>query len=709
MSQLYRISESDLLSRQKVIKRYVDGMARVWLRQHGGVCPPEPPLQLVTSMLGFFGRPLDSHSTQVITDLLRALWQETIQATGKPPAMHALGTCIAPTSKPITGPTPNGNDKEFTGSAHSDVATMDSEGSASDSALATHASTQLPPFHLRTEDIPMDEGMRAQPHFEVDAATVEDLQLVADGQQEHTELLTGQAVPFVAPPPQPMSLAAPAVNIFTDEDDARLTELQPRKKEPFCRNDIPQGTCLVAAATPMKEHHLTHSDTVSATSSPCDSEAEVEQEEEESCVRRSSRERRQPNFFEAPFQHAKEEWSTTVIAAQPPHPQKLFPSRVFMFKHAAKATSVQSAASGRCFRGHFPHYSEYEARLQTFRSWVARGCLVTTAVNPSTLAAAGFFHLPNEDGADRCACFYCGETLCDWVPEDIPRDEHCRQMPNCRFAQMNRHTDQESQLQTDTKRRNPKPVPDEAGRAWPAANKDCGAKSKVVGVTGASSQRAAGAEGIRSPKRRKVSAEQQPPKQIGHCARQPSRSPSLSLKKHAAPRCKLGTVRQPATKAVRTPQREMKGEEKEGGEKILSRRGHRTAQVYRGCSQNKGPVQLVWKKSFQTLSHQWRSLLGLSDHAKQLLGNPRPGEAEKAYLCRFRMLVARRGQILQARGVPNWRRQVVDEMWHCVPPATAQKRMEMAAEYRRRYKQLSRRVEVWVGLYTHGATPARQR
>lgn len=32
------------------------------------------------------------------------------------------------------------------------------------------------------------------------------------------------------------------------------------------------------------------------------------------------------------------------------------------------------------------------------------------------------------------ACFYCGEVLCDWQPDDVPRAEHRREMPRCHFA-----------------------------------------------------------------------------------------------------------------------------------------------------------------------------------------------------------------------------------------------------------------------------------
>jgi len=101
---------------------------------------------------------------------------------------------------------------------------------------------------------------------------------------------------------------------------------------------------------------------------------------------------------------------------------------------AVSSTPQPDVAKSVVKRSRFPAFASFEARLGTFQHWVAMGCLTTETLNPVTLAHAGFYHLPIEGQRDRCACFYCGETLCSWEPKDRPVAEHRRGMKRCYFA-----------------------------------------------------------------------------------------------------------------------------------------------------------------------------------------------------------------------------------------------------------------------------------
>ena len=89
---------------------------------------------------------------------------------------------------------------------------------------------------------------------------------------------------------------------------------------------------------------------------------------------------------------------------------------------------------------HFPHfavavpqYADLQTRLGSFRDWERMQCPNTATVNPRALAEAGFYHHPFPHEPDRCVCFYCGEALCGWDPNDIPTQEHKRFRKHCAF------------------------------------------------------------------------------------------------------------------------------------------------------------------------------------------------------------------------------------------------------------------------------------
>lgn len=79
-------------------------------------------------------------------------------------------------------------------------------------------------------------------------------------------------------------------------------------------------------------------------------------------------------------------------------------------------------------------YASLEARIESFNrpNW---NCKVAFR----DLAEAGFFYLEHltqgdqSEVPDRTRCFHCGGTLCHWVEEDNPLEEHFKFFPKCAF------------------------------------------------------------------------------------------------------------------------------------------------------------------------------------------------------------------------------------------------------------------------------------
>ena len=67
-----------------------------------------------------------------------------------------------------------------------------------------------------------------------------------------------------------------------------------------------------------------------------------------------------------------------------------------------------------------------DVRLRTFDQNFS-----ATFLNPSTLAAVGFFYL---GVADHVQCAFCRGVIADWEVNDDPRTEHLRLFPNCPFV-----------------------------------------------------------------------------------------------------------------------------------------------------------------------------------------------------------------------------------------------------------------------------------
>lgn len=64
-------------------------------------------------------------------------------------------------------------------------------------------------------------------------------------------------------------------------------------------------------------------------------------------------------------------------------------------------------------------------RLNTFIDWPI------TWLNPSALAKEGLYYLRKKD---HVSCVYCRGIIGAWEPGDVPRVEHRRHFPNCRFV-----------------------------------------------------------------------------------------------------------------------------------------------------------------------------------------------------------------------------------------------------------------------------------
>ena len=69
-------------------------------------------------------------------------------------------------------------------------------------------------------------------------------------------------------------------------------------------------------------------------------------------------------------------------------------------------------------------------RLETFRTWPR-----TAPVCSEDLAEAGFFYTGR---SDVVRCFTCGTSINQWLPGDVPIDEHARHSPNCAYVQSKR-------------------------------------------------------------------------------------------------------------------------------------------------------------------------------------------------------------------------------------------------------------------------------
>lgn len=68
-----------------------------------------------------------------------------------------------------------------------------------------------------------------------------------------------------------------------------------------------------------------------------------------------------------------------------------------------------------------------QGRLNTFQNWPH-----SAAVDPASLAQAGFFYLGQ---ADRVRCAFCGGTLKNWRHGDDPWQEHLSHFAQCLFIQ----------------------------------------------------------------------------------------------------------------------------------------------------------------------------------------------------------------------------------------------------------------------------------
>jgi Inhibitor of Apoptosis domain/Zinc finger, C3HC4 type (RING finger) len=66
-------------------------------------------------------------------------------------------------------------------------------------------------------------------------------------------------------------------------------------------------------------------------------------------------------------------------------------------------------------------------RLKTFEDWPLE------FIQPTDLAAAGFFYKPNASFIDSVECVFCEGTLHSWELEDDVNTEHWTHFPNCAF------------------------------------------------------------------------------------------------------------------------------------------------------------------------------------------------------------------------------------------------------------------------------------
>lgn len=85
----------------------------------------------------------------------------------------------------------------------------------------------------------------------------------------------------------------------------------------------------------------------------------------------------------------------------------------------------------------FQNYAMESARKASFRGWPTQRTL-----RPDDLCKAGFFYLGE---GDKCRCFYCGNTLLKWDPEDDPLLEHAKWFPDCAWLKLKINTVQHAE------------------------------------------------------------------------------------------------------------------------------------------------------------------------------------------------------------------------------------------------------------------------
>lgn len=78
----------------------------------------------------------------------------------------------------------------------------------------------------------------------------------------------------------------------------------------------------------------------------------------------------------------------------------------------------------------YPRFELYNKRVQTFLElhWP-----VGLAQKPEALAEAGFYYVGH---SDRVCCFHCGGSLHQWLPNDIPWEEHAKSYSYCTFLNL---------------------------------------------------------------------------------------------------------------------------------------------------------------------------------------------------------------------------------------------------------------------------------
>ncbi|KAK3098054.1 hypothetical protein FSP39_015638 [Pinctada imbricata] len=72
-----------------------------------------------------------------------------------------------------------------------------------------------------------------------------------------------------------------------------------------------------------------------------------------------------------------------------------------------------------------PQFAVKSVREGTFKGWPEY--VIQT---PHDMAEAGFFYSGKDDNV---FCFYCGQGLHSWEPEDVPWEEHAKWSPGCVF------------------------------------------------------------------------------------------------------------------------------------------------------------------------------------------------------------------------------------------------------------------------------------
>ncbi|XP_017784566.1 PREDICTED: putative inhibitor of apoptosis [Nicrophorus vespilloides] len=78
----------------------------------------------------------------------------------------------------------------------------------------------------------------------------------------------------------------------------------------------------------------------------------------------------------------------------------------------------------------FPNYVTYEQRFKTYLHWP-----ISMKQKPAEMAEAGFFYTGE---SDRTICFFCGNGLNFWEPNDDPWDQHAKWNPNCSYLRLHK-------------------------------------------------------------------------------------------------------------------------------------------------------------------------------------------------------------------------------------------------------------------------------